>query len=112
MDVETLSSEEKKVHSYFFPDILGKAMLKVPLDVQYEAGLVSMALMSIGLIMTGIYLMIYISFPLWYKIFLIINLLAGLVFFISNLTTTFQQYNNYKDIKEFNKQLNSDITNQ
>jgi hypothetical protein len=33
------------------------------------------------------------------------NLIAGLIFFISNLVTQFQQYKNYMEIAEFNKQM-------
>ena len=78
-------------------------MSKVDLRTQFEAGLMSMSLMMIGLIVTGFYIVIYINFPLWYKIFLCINLLAGLVFFWSNLITQFQQYQNYMQVQDFKK---------
>lgn len=96
-----LEVPEKKLHTYFFPDILGKAMMGVPLNVQLEANLVSMSLMSVGLIITIIYLCVYFNLALWYKIFLIINGIAGLMFFISSIVTTFQQYNNYMEILEY-----------
>jgi len=98
--------EEKPKANYFFGDILGKAMSKVDLRTQLEAGMMSMAFMLIGLIVTSIYIALYVSFPLWYKIFLIINLLAGLVLFISNLITQFQQYQNYMEVVSFTQQQN------
>lgn len=97
--------EEKLKHNYIFGDLLGKAMAKVDMRTQYEASMMSMSLMMIGLIVTGIYLIIYIQFALWYKIFLSINMLAGLVFFWSNLVTQFQQYNNYMEAIDFTKQM-------
>jgi hypothetical protein len=105
MDVENIQ-EKKKVHGYIFGDILGGAMSKVPLQVQFEAGMMSMSLMMIGLTITTFYLAFYLNVVLWYKIFLIINCIAGLVFFWSNLLTQFQQYQNYMEVQEFNKTIN------
>ena len=97
--------DEKKKPTYIYGDILGTLMSKVDLRVQLEASMMSLSLMLIGLIVTGFYLVIYINFPLWYKIMLVINLLAGLVFFSSNLITQFQQYQNYMEVVEFNKTM-------
>ena len=80
-------------------------MSKVDLRTQYEAAMMSMSLMMVGLVVTGFYLVLYTTFPLWYKIFLTINLLAGLVFFSSNLITQYQQYLSYMEVYDFNQQL-------
>ena len=104
-EMQEAFGEEKKKHNYIFPNILANAMAKVDLRTQYEAGMMSMSLMMVGLIVTGFYLAVYTTFPLWYKIFLVINLLAGLVFFSSNLITQYQQFRNYMEVYEFNKQM-------
>jgi len=101
--VET-QTETEKVHNYFFPDVLGRLMSKVDLRTQLESGLLSMSFMMVGLIVTMFYIAFYIAFPLWYKIFLIINMIAGLMFFTSNLVQMFQQYQNYMQVREFTKQ--------
>ena len=92
---------EKPKSNYIFPDVLGKAMSKLDLRVQLEASMMSMTLIVIGLILTTIYLIIYSQFVIWYKIVVIINCLAGIVFMSSSLVTTFQQYQNYMQIKQF-----------
>jgi len=95
--------EEKKKYNYFFGDHLGRVMAKVDTRTQLEASMLSMALMMVGLVVTIVYLVIYTAFPLWYKIFLVLNLLAGLVFFWSNLVTQYQQYQNYMEVIDFTK---------
>lgn len=92
-------------HNYIFPDILAKSMAKVDVRTQYEAGMLSMALMMIGLLVTGFYLVAYTELALWYKIFLCINIFAGLVFFWSNLVTQYQQYLNYMEVNDFQMKL-------
>jgi len=90
-------------HNYFFPDFLGKMMAKVDLRTQYEASLLSMSLIAVGLVLTIFYLVVYFEFALWYKILLVINGLAGLLFFSSGIITTFQQYQSYMVVIEFQK---------
>lgn len=104
MDVE-------KSSNYIFGDYLGKAMSKVDVQTQFEASLMSMTLMMIGLVVTGFYLVAYTNFALWYKIFLVINLLAGLVFFWSNLITQFQMFQNYMKVKQYNEKLKGGLNN-
>lgn len=97
--------EESKRFNYFFPDLLGRVMSKVDLRTQLEANLLSMTLMFFGLITTIIYIAIYVNFPLWYKIFLDINLVAGLAFFLSNIITTYQQYQNFMAVRQFQEDM-------
>lgn len=89
---------------YIFPDFLSKAMSKVDLRTQFEASMLSMSMMSVGLILTVIYFIIYFKFALWYKIFLGINGLAGLVFMWSMIITTFNQYQSYLEAIKFQKE--------
>ena len=90
---------------YIFPDFLAKMMAKVDLRTQYEASMLSMSLMSVGLIVTIVYLIIYFDFPIWYKIFLVINGLSGLLFISSYITTTYQQYKMYMNAIKFQKTM-------
>ena len=100
-----MEKTDKIKHKYVFPDFLAKVMSKVDLRVQYEASMLSMTFMAFGLIITITYLIIYFNFPLWYKIFLGINGLAGIIFMWSFLVTTFQQYQNYMEVAEFQKEI-------
>ena len=92
-----------KKPTYIFGNVLGNLMGKLDLRVQLEASMMSMTLIVIGLIISTIYFSVYVNFPLWYKITLIVNLLAGIVFISSNLITTYQQFQNYMEVVEFNK---------
>lgn len=92
-------------HTYFFPNFVGRAMARVDMRTQLEASMVSMTLILIGLILTTVYILFFVAFPLWYKITVVINLLAGFGFITSNLVTTFQQYQSYLSAVEFQAQL-------
>ena len=92
-------------NSYIFPDIVGKMMARIDMRTQLEASLLSMTLILIGLFLTTIYILFYVAFPLWYKIVVIINLVAGIGFISSNLVTTFQSYQSYLNAIEFQKEL-------
>ena len=84
-------------------------MSKVDLRTQYEASMLSMSLMSIGLIVTIIYFVIYFEFQTWYKVFLVINGLAGVTFMWSFLVTTYQQYRTYMIALNFQTQSEGGI---
>ncbi len=90
---------------YIFPDFLAKAMSKVDLRTQYEASMLSMSLMSMGLIVSVFYFIFYVQLVIWYKTFLIINLLAGMMFMWSYLITTYQQYRTYMIAMNFQKEI-------
>jgi hypothetical protein len=91
--------------NYIFGDLLGNFMGKIDLRTQYEASMMSMTLMIGGLIVTAIYVWFFIDFPLWYKIVLEINFLAGFIFMNSFLITTFQQYRNYMEVQTFQSNM-------
>ncbi len=92
-------------HRYIFPNFMADFMAKLDLRTQYEASMMSAAMICVGLIVTVFYMFIYIdSLALWYKIFLVINGVAGLGFIGSMLVTTYQQYLNYMEAFEFQKQ--------
>ena len=96
--------KKKEKHKYIFPNFLAKAMSKVDIRTQYEASMLSMSLMSVGLIVTITYLVLYFNLQVWYKVILVINGLAGIVFMTSYLTTTYQQYKTYMIALTFQKE--------
>ena len=100
---------EKQKHNYIFPDIIGRAMAKIDLRTQLEASLLSMVLILIGLVLTTFYIIFYVAFPLWYKIIVVINLIAGFGFISSNLITTYQSYNSYLNAVEFQHELKREV---
>jgi len=97
--------DEKKKANYCFPNFLAQAMSKVDMRTQLEASLMSMTLILIGMVISIFYFIFYVSFVLWYKIVLIINLLAGLIFISSFIITTFQQYQSYLSAIGFQEEL-------
>ncbi len=100
MEIQNL---EKQTNKYIFPNFLAKAMAKVDLRTQYEASMMSMSLMMVGIFVSVIYMFFFLDILLlWYKIFLVINGIAGLLFMSSYLVTTFQQYQTYMAAMEFN----------
>lgn len=92
-------------HNYVFPNILANAMSKVNQRTQYEASMMSMALMTIGLILSIVYISIYLEIVLWYKIVLLFNLVCGLLFMSSYLVTSFQQYQSYMEAYDFQNEM-------
>ena|SRR3990167_5522646 len=98
---------DKVKNKYIFPNFLAQAMSKVSMQVQLEASMMSSALIFIGMILTIIYFSFFINFALWYKITIVVNMIAGMIFMSSNLITTFQQYRSYLEAQEFQKQINN-----
>jgi len=92
-------------HTYIFPDFMAKIMSRIDMKTQLEGSMMSMALILIGLTLTTFYILFYVTFPLWYKITVVINLIAGFGFISSNLIMVFQQYRSYLDAVEFQQQL-------
>ena len=93
--------ESQQTPKYIFPNLLAKAMAKVDLRTQYEASMLSMTFIMVGLVVSVVYFIIYLDFALWYKIILGINGLAGVIFMSSYLITTYQQYKSYMEIIVF-----------
>lgn len=92
-------------HKYIFPDFLAKGMAKVDQRTQYEASMMSMTLISVGMVVTVIYFILYFDLKVWYKVILIINGVAGVIFMSSYLITTFQQYTSYMEALDFQNEM-------
>lgn len=101
------SNNTKDKDNYIFPKFMADAMSKVDLRLQYESGMMSMSLMAVGLVVSIVYMCIYMDLKLWYKIFLGINGLAGLVFIAGYVITTYQQYKTYLGVVNFQKEMAS-----
>ena len=92
-------------NKYIFPNILANWMSKVDMRTQYEASMLSMFLMLLGLIVTITYFVFFFGFALWYKFVLVLNGIAGFVFMSSFLITTYQQYLSYMETIDFQNNM-------
>jgi hypothetical protein len=84
-------------HAYALPDIMAKAMKKVDMRTQYEASILSMFFIMIGLIAFTIYLIFLTDFGIIFKILTAFNTIFGIIFMLSYLATTYQQYISYME---------------
>ena len=96
---------QKEKHKYVFPNILAKMMKNVSMQVQFESSLMACSLILIGLFLMAIYLFIFGTQEMAYKIILGVNLIGGFIFMSSSLVTTFQQYQSYMDVVDFQKSM-------
>lgn len=90
----------KLKNNYIFPNWIAMGMKKVDQRTQYEATLLSTFLLMLGIIATGIYMIAYGNFTLFFKIMMGINCFAAFIFMSSALTTTYQQYVSYMEAIE------------
>lgn len=99
---DTVIIDNKKIKktkgNYIFPNFLGKAMAKVGQRVQFESSLISMALILLGIIITGIVTVFGTNLSLFVKVMTGANCMAAFIFLSSSLVTTFQQYQAYLSI--------------
>jgi hypothetical protein len=95
--------------SYALPDSMAKVMKKVDMRTQYEASILSMFFMMVGLIAFTIYIIFIAEFGLIFKILTGFNSFFGVIFMLSYLITTYQQYVSYM---ETSKTVQSLLTNQ
>ena len=95
--------------AYFVPDALGKVLEKIDQRVQMESTMLSLAMMSVGLILSVVYACLYLTMPLWFKIVIVINGFFGLLFMYSSFLTAYQGYINFMEAKELQKLINTSI---
>jgi len=84
--------------NYIFGNTLGKGMAKVSQRTQYEASLMSMVFILIGIVIMAIWTIFFTNFSIFIKIMTGINALAAWVFLSSMIITTFQQYQSYLQV--------------
>jgi hypothetical protein len=92
---------KKEQNQYCLPAPLARGMKKVPLEVQYESSILGTFLILIGLIASGIYSVFFLQMDWWFKGLIVFNVISAMILLSSQLTTTYQQYNSYKQTKEF-----------
>lgn len=103
--LEKIADEGKVKNKYIFPNVMAKVMAKIDMRTQFEASMMSMTLIFLGMVASIIYLPIYTDFGVVYKVFLVVNLLAGMGFISSFLVTTYQQYQSYMEHVDFQKEM-------
>ena len=101
-------SGEMVKNKYIFPDFVANVMAKMDVRTQFEASMMSMTFIMIGMVLSLVYAMIYMDLRMWFKVVLIINGVSGVVFMFSYLVTTFQQYQNYMAAKEMSMILTTE----
>jgi len=90
----------KRKNNYIFPNLLAAGMKNVSQRVQYEATLLSTAMLMLGICIFGIYLVIFGEFGTFFKVLIGINTVSAFIFMSSALTTTYQQYCSYMEAIE------------
>ena len=84
-----------KEKRYIFPNFMAEMMSKVDTRVQFEASLMSMLFILIGMLVMAVYMIFFTEFTLFMKIMVGVNSVAGFIFLWSYLVTTYQQYTSY-----------------
>lgn len=116
MDDEPTGGLEMPIkHKYIFPNILAKIMEKVDQKAQYEASMMSIVFILVGVSWFIVYNAFLSPSTTAVRVMGIINLIAVFILLSSNLVTNFQQYQTYcqametfKDFQQFkNKNENS-----
>jgi len=92
----------KEPYKFIFPNFAAKMMKNVPMRTQLESSMISMTLIMCSLTLMVIYLLFFGGGTWVYRILLLINLLAGLLFISSFLLTTYQQYLSHMQMMGYN----------
>lgn len=87
--------KENIQHRYIFPNFLASAMKNLDMRTQMEAGMMSMIMLLIGMILMSVYSVLYLAQGWVFKALLVFNLAAGFIFMSGYLVTTYQQYLSY-----------------
>jgi len=90
-----MTEERKETGNYVFPGGIANAMKHISQRTIYEAGMMSMIFIMLGLVFMLIYIPFFTKSPLLLKIGTAVNCLAGFVLLGSWLVTNFQQYQSY-----------------
>jgi len=88
---------KKTKGNYVFPKKLAKAMTTITPRTQYEASMLAMVFIILGLLFMFFY-MPFTQAGLFMKIFAMFNGACGMVFLFSFLVTTYQQYVSYLSV--------------
>lgn len=95
MTINSPPEPVRDASNYIFPKKIADKLAKIDQRTQYEASMMSMTLMMIGMLISVVYMFFYMDLALWFRINLVINGFLGIIFMGSYLVTTFQQYKSY-----------------
>lgn len=87
--------KRKETGRYVFPNIMVKMMKGVSQRTQYEAEMLSLTFILVGLITMGIFTIFFTGASVFFKVLIGVNAVAGFVFLSSRLVTSFQQYQQF-----------------
>jgi len=85
----------KETGRYVFPKTMADFMKGLSQRTLYEAGMMSMIFIMLGLLFILIYLPFFTATPLILKIGTVVNCIAGFIFLSSYLANSYQQYVSY-----------------
>ena len=94
----------KEKYKFIFPNFAAKMMKEVPMRVQLESSMISMALIMVSLTLMVLYLLFFGQGTWAYRTLLLINLFAGFLFISSFLLTTYQQYQSHMEMMGYDPQ--------
>lgn len=97
--------KEGEKYAYCFPDPMAKMMKNVNEQVQYEGSLLSTFFIMIGLIAFNVYMIFFTDFSWWFKGFSLFNSFWGVMFMLSAMVTTYNQYVTYMNATEGIRQI-------
>ena len=92
--------------NYVFPNPMAKLMASIDQRTQYEANMMSVLFILIGLLVMGGYAIFFSELSLFMKIMISVNTVAGFMFLFSNLVTTYQQYVSYLEALDVLTEVN------
>jgi len=90
-----MKKKRKEKGNYCFPSIMAKMMKSISQRTQYEATMMAIIFILLGIITMAIVTVFFTGLSLFIKIMAVVNTAAAFVFLSSHLVTQFQQYQNY-----------------
>lgn len=95
--IKKRKSPEVGDHSFILPQGVAKKMDKISVGIQYEASILSLTFLIVGMTLFSIYFVFFTGLDWIFKGFYIFNSICGLVLMISMLVTQWQQFNSYRE---------------
>ena len=98
---------KKTKGNYCFPNILTTVMKGISQRTQYEATMMSITVILLGLMVIGLWTIIFTNFSFFTKMMTAINMGAAFIFLSSTLVTSYQQYFSYLEVMDLLEEHNS-----
>lgn len=92
-------SPEVNDNSFILPKGVANKMNKVDMGIQYEASILSLSFLIVGMILFSVYFIFFTGYDWAFKAFYLFNSICGIVLMISMLVSNYQQYVSYKESK-------------